>query len=142
MADHDLAIAVVAKLRTVTAINSGVSGRFFGRRVPPDTPFPRAYTFIETGPMRRRAGMSDNGFDRVGILNQLFSCTSTETADPESFIEAMDIAAEAALNHSSFSVPGFVYFRRIGEIPVYPQEEDRLTFFVGGGVYEFMRQFV
>jgi hypothetical protein len=141
MADQDIAIAVVTKLRAVTAINSGVGGRFYGRRVPPDAPFPRSYTLLETGPRRRRAGIGDNGFDRVGMLNQLFACTSTETADPESFIEAMDVAAETALSNEGFVVPGFVYFRRVGEVPVYPQEVDRLTFFVGGGVYEFLRQF-
>lgn len=141
MAHFDLVRAVVAKLRAVPTLNgsSGVGGRFYGARVPPDAPFPRSYTRTQRA-RRIRVGIGETTTDRIGMVDVLFACTSVETSDPEEWIADMDAAAEAAINNAVFDLADLVTFRRVQDIEVYEQEDDRLSFFVGGGSYEFLRQ--
>lgn len=141
MANYDIVVAITSVLRAATNIRTPVGGRFFGVRVPPDAPFPRCYIQRQTPPRRDRRSTTGVEQDITGIINVLFACTSVETTDPENFIESLDTLAEAALDNVHLpNVSGLVYFRRDRDIPVYPQEDDRLSFYVGGGGYEFYRQ--
>lgn len=144
MADFDLVIAVVAKLRAVPALATPLTtapkpARIFGGRVPPDAPFPRCYVRRRRLVRRERSNRTENSQERRGLIDVLFAATSVETADPEGFIEGLDALAEATLDYG-IAASGLVYFRRIDEVPTYDQEEDRTTFYVGGGTYEWYRQ--
>lgn len=140
MANYDLVKAAAAVLRAESSIATPVGGRIFGARVPSDAPFPRCYVQQRTPPRRSRWSTAGMEQDIRGYIDVLFACTSVETGDPEQFIESLDTLAEAALDNAPLAIAGLVYFRRDRDVPIYPQEDYRLTFFVGGGTYEFYRQ--